>query len=174
MKKYTVTFCSYTYNYDNYESRELECNFPESATLEELTEYAKSICEMAARTDDYFKTMTMKENPFVSVNEEEGYIDITFDFFEGDFVTDIEVSFSVNTPTLVRVKDVEFVLFNPQDGTLEISAQVQGNEVGYCFVNKDGEYFGHNGKLATGFDDPEVEKVAQEVFVKEINEWLEK
>lgn len=95
MKKYTVTFCSYTYYYDNDESLELECEFPETATLEELTGYAKSICEMAARNDDYFKTMTMKEDPFVSVNEEDGYIDVTFDFVEGDFVTDIRVSYTV-------------------------------------------------------------------------------
>ena len=95
MKKYTVTFCSYTFHYDNDERRELECEFPETATIEELTEYAKSICELAARNDDYFKTMEIKDDPFFSVNEEDGYIDVTFDFVEGDFVTDISVSYSV-------------------------------------------------------------------------------
>lgn len=94
-KKYTVTFCSYTYHYDNDESLELECDFQETATLEDLTEDARAICEMAARNDDYFKTMTMKEAPFVSVNEEDGYIDVTFDFVEGDFMTDIRVYYTV-------------------------------------------------------------------------------
>ena len=174
MKKYTVTSCSYTLHYDNDESLELECDFPGEATLEDLAEDARSICKMAARNDDYFKTMEMKKEPFVSVNEEDGYIDVTFDFVEGDFVTDICVSYSVNTSTLVRVKDVEFFLHTPQDGTLEVIAKVQGIEVGYCFVNKEGEYFGHNGKFATGFDDPEVEKVAQEVFAAEVEEWTKK
>ena len=55
---------------------------------------------------------------------------------------------------------------------LSITVSVNGKEVGWCYVNNQGEFFGHDGLFATGFDDFEVEIFSQEVFDKEIENWV--
>lgn len=68
---------------------------------------------------------------------------------------------------------VEFELSDNGDGVLNIIATKNGKEIGVCYVNKAGEYFGHDGGFAIGFEDPVVEKFSQEVFYFEIEKWLE-
>lgn len=76
---------------------------------------------------------------------------------------------SSDPDAVVRVKNVEFFL-NKND-FLEISAISQGIEIGHVYANKSGGYFGHTGKFKDGFDDPEVEEVAEDVFNEEIADW---
>jgi hypothetical protein len=90
--EFKIKSTSYVRHYDNDEYADDDCDSPEGfVTIWELKEDARSIAQMAAENDRYFKTMTMDEEPYISVDNE--YIDFTFDFTEGDFTTDIRVSY---------------------------------------------------------------------------------
>lgn len=69
---------------------------------------------------------------------------------------------------------VDFELSDNGDGVLNITATQAGKEIGWCYVNSKGEYFGHDGAFASGFADPVVENFAQEVFFEDIEAWLER
>ena len=80
-----------TRHYDN-DSAEHEATAPAGdLTIEELTAIARDYAKMTARDDSYFRTMTMDELADVQISE--NLIDISFTFTEGDFSTDITVTF---------------------------------------------------------------------------------
>lgn len=93
MKKYKINSTYITRYYDD-TSAEHEAQSPASAmSVDELKEYARELVRLTAVDDRYFSTMTMNVEPSINVDDE--YIDIVFDFTEGDFTTDIRVSFGV-------------------------------------------------------------------------------
>lgn len=93
MKKYKINATYITRYYDD-TSAEHEAQSPASAmSVDELKEYARELVRLTASEDEYFRTMTMDDAPSINVDDE--YIDIVFDFTEGDFTTDIRVSFTV-------------------------------------------------------------------------------
>lgn len=69
-------------------------------------------------------------------------------------------------------KSVEFSAADNGSNILTISATRDGKEIGACFVNKAGDFFGHIGAFASGFENAEVEKFAQDVFDAEIEKWI--
>lgn len=91
MKKYKINATYITLYYDEIPN-ENEAQSPEGEmSIEELKEYARELVRLTAREDEYFRTMTMADEPSINVDDE--YIDIAFDFTEGDFTTDIRVAF---------------------------------------------------------------------------------
>lgn len=93
MKKYKIQATYITRHYDD-ASAEHEAQSPASEmSIEDLKEYARELVRLSASDDEYFRTMTMDDDPSINVDNE--YIDILFDFTEGDFTTDIRVSFVV-------------------------------------------------------------------------------
>lgn len=93
---YTITSAYLTEYYDNDETRETEVTFPETATLEILIEKARKICEEEQVFNEYFNGMKMNETPDVCNRaKEDGYIDISFEFSNNDFRTDMRVSYTV-------------------------------------------------------------------------------
>lgn len=97
MKKYHAKAAHVTMYYDE-EPKELEITTTATGTLEELIADAKRICETKQRFDDYFRTMTMDAEPFnvmTDIESGEGYIDITYHFTEGDYTTEMNVSYVV-------------------------------------------------------------------------------
>lgn len=81
-----------TCDYDN-SSSEHEAVAPAGdLTVEELTAIARDYAKDTARVNSYFRTMTMKEETYIQIFDDS--VDISCTFTEGDFSTNITVSFA--------------------------------------------------------------------------------
>ena len=74
---------------------ETEIDFPVEATESELIAHAKNTCEFVATHDDYFCTMKMQESPS-DVSCDEDFFDVSFNFCEKDFATNMQVSYTLD------------------------------------------------------------------------------
>lgn len=91
VRVFNITKVYVSCEYDD-ESSEHEATAPAGdLTIEELTAIAKDYAKATARDDSYFRTMTMKEEAYIQIFDDS--VDISCTFTEGDFSTDITVSF---------------------------------------------------------------------------------
>jgi hypothetical protein len=91
---YDVEDCKSTFICDDDEFDDLEFKYPKYPVgIEELTEYAKAVCDAGAMLDECLQGMQLVSEPNINIQEKYGFIDFIFTFSGKDVTTTKTVTY---------------------------------------------------------------------------------